>query len=70
MITSKKLRTIFENQGSLSHFIYVCMYVCMYVCLFRATLLAHGGSQPRGLIGAAAASHSHSHSNAGSELQL
>ena len=36
-------------------------------CLFRATLLAHGGSQARGPIGAAAAGLHPSHSNARSE---
>ena len=49
---------------------YVCMYVCMYVSfvLFRAT--AYGGSQARGLIGAAAAGLRHSHDSARSELRL
>ena len=36
--------------------------------LFRATFMAHGGSQARGLIGATAAGLRHGHSNAGSEL--
>ena len=36
----------------------------------RATAVAYGGSQARGLIGAAAAGLHHSHSNAGSELHL
>ena len=38
--------------------------------LFRATLVAHGGSQARGLIRAMAAGLHHSHSRAGSELHL
>ena len=38
--------------------------------LFRATPVAYGGSQPRGLIGAVAAGLSHSHSNAWSEPHL
>ena len=38
--------------------------------LFRATPIAYGGSQARGLIGAAAAGLYHSHSNAGSEPHL
>ena len=37
-----------------------------FFCLFRATAEARGGSQARGLIGAAAAGLRHSHSNAGS----
>ena len=37
---------------------------------FRATTVAHGSSQARGLIRAAAASLHHSHSNAGSKLRL
>ena len=37
---------------------------------FRATLAACGGSQPKGLIGAAAAGLHHSHSTSGSELIL
>ena len=36
----------------------------------RAALMAYGGSQARGLTGAAAAGLYHSHSNAGSELHL
>ena len=42
-------------------------------CLFavsRATTVAHGGSQARGLIGAIAAGLHHSHSHAGSEPHL
>ena len=37
---------------------------------FRATPMAYGGSQARGLIGATAPSLPHSHSNARSELRL
>ena len=40
--------------------------ICVYVCLFRAVPAACGGSQARGLTGAAAAGLQHSHSNAGS----
>ena len=39
----------------------------LFFCLFRTTPMACGGSQARGLIGAAAASLHQSHSNAGSE---
>ena len=50
-------------------FIYLFIYfVC--VCLFRAAPAAYGGSQTRGLIGAAAAGLRHSHSNARSEPSL
>ena len=38
--------------------------------LFRAALVAYGGSQARGRIGATAAGLHHSHGNAGSELHL
>ena len=38
--------------------------------LFRIAPMAYGGSQARGLIGAAAAGLHHSHSNAGSEPRL
>ena len=42
-----------------------------FFCLFRATHTAYGGgSQARGIIGAAAASLHHSHSNMGSEPHL
>ena len=39
-------------------------------CLFRAAPAAHGSSQSRGQIGAAAASLLHSHSNTKSEPHL
>ena len=39
-------------------------------CLFRAAPVAHGGSQAKGRIGAAAAGLHHSHSNMGSEMSL
>ena len=46
------------------------IYLFIYLfSLFRAALTAYGGSQARGLIGAAAGLH-HSHSNAGSEPRL
>ena len=44
-----------------------------FFCLFafsRATSVAYGGSQARGLIGAVAAGLHHSHSHAGSKLCL
>ena len=41
-----------------------------FFCLFRATLVAYGGSQAGGLIGATGTSLHHSHNNAGSELCL
>ena len=43
---------------------------CFCFLLFRAPLVAYGGSQARGKIGAIAASLQHSSSNAGSELRL
>ena len=47
-------------------------FVLFLFLLFKATPVAYGGSQARGLIGATAASHSHSHShsNTGSKLRL
>ena len=39
-------------------------------CLFRAALVAYGGSQARGRIGAVAAGLHHSYNNAGFELCL
>ena len=41
-----------------------------FFCLFKATLIAYGGSQARGQIGAAAASLHHSHRNVGSKPRL
>ena len=46
------------------------LFLSFFFCLFRATPVAYGGSQARGLIGAAAAGLRHSHSNAGYELHL
>ena len=50
------------------YFIYLFIY--LFILLFRATLMAYGGSQARGLIGATAASLPHSHGNARSEPRL
>ena len=41
-----------------------------FFCLLRVVPEAHGGSQARGLIGAAPAVQSHSHGHARSELPL
>ena len=38
-------------------------FFCLVFCLYRAIPAAYGGSQARGLIGAAAAGPHHSHSN-------
>ena len=43
---------------------------CLLFFFFRAALAAHGGSQARGLIGAAAAGLRHSHSNVESKPSL
>ena len=57
-------------------FRYVCSFVLVFIfylfiyfglCPFRATHVAYGGSQARGLIGAEAAGLYHSHGNARSE---
>ena len=42
-------------------------FLFFFQCLLRATPMAYGGSQARGLIGAVAAGLHHSHSNARSE---
>ena len=57
---------------------WVCVSLCILVYSaptllflpFRATLMACGGSQARGRIGAGATSLCQSHSNAGSKLHL
>ena len=49
----------------LSFFFFLFIYLFVF-CLFRASPTAHGGSQARGLIGAAAAGLHQSHSNVGS----
>ena len=46
-----------------------CLFVCFYL-LFRAILVAHGGSQVRGLIQGRAAGLHDSHSHARSEPHL
>ena len=48
----------------------ILLSLLLLFLLFRAALVAHGGSQARGRIGAIAAGLHHSHSNAGSELCL
>ena len=48
----------------------VFLFLFSVFCHFRATLAAHGGSQARGRIGAAASGLHHSHSNVGSEPRL
>ena len=45
-------------------------FVCVSFRHFRAALMAYGGSQARGLIGAVAAGLHHSHSNARSKPHL
>ena len=50
-------------------FIYLFIHLFIYL-LFRVALVAYGGSQARGPIGATAASIHHSHSNIRSEPRL
>ena len=50
-------------------FFLFCFVLSCFV-FSRAAPVAYGGTQARGLIGAAAASLHHSHSNMGSELHL
>ena len=51
-------------------FIIIITITIIIILFFRATLVAYGGSQARGLITATAASLCHSHSNTGSESRL
>ena len=48
-----------------SHF-FLFSFHFFFFCLFRATLVAYGGAQARGQIGATAVGLPHSHSNGGS----
>ena len=50
-------------------FLFFCLFVCLFL-LFRATPMAYGGSQARGLIGAVAASQRQSHRNTRSKPYL
>ena len=47
-----------------------CWVFFFFLVFSRATLVAHGGPQARGLIGAVVAGLHQSHSNAGSEPRL
>ena len=53
----------------LNIFLVLFIFFLVFVT-FRASLVAHGGSQARGPITAAAAGLHHSHSNKGSESHL
>ena len=50
--------------------IHSCPFFFLSFCPFRATPVAYGGSQARGLIRAIVAGLHHRHSNARSELRL
>ena len=52
------------------HFLCFTKFLFSLFLLSRATLMAYGGSQGRGPIGAVAGGLHHSHSNAGFELHL
>ena len=54
----------------LSFYFFFLFFIFLVVFLFRATLVAYGASQIRGLIGAVAAGLHQSHGNAGSELHM
>ena len=67
--------TIIGREGSPSwspnFTLFICLFVYLFILLFfRATLVAYGGSQTRGLIRATTASLHHSHSHAGSQRHL
>ena len=51
-------------------FVFFVFFVVVVVLLFRAAPAAHGSSQARGPIAAAATGLRHSHSNLGSEPHL
>ena len=73
MIGSVKLAPPRYNLGIYdqeSLFIYLFIYLFSLFAFSRATPVAYGGSQARGIIGAVAASLCQSHSNAGSEPHL
>ena len=53
--------------GFLSNKVFTLRYVPLFYYLFRAAHTAHGSSQVRGYIGAAATGLNHSHSNSGSK---
>ena len=52
------------------YFLSVFSHFSDFYNFFRATPMAYGGSQARGLTRATAAGHSHSHNNARSEPYL
>ena len=58
---------------SLNKYVFLKIYLFIYFVFFaisRAALVAYGGSQARGLIGAVAAGLHHSHSNTGSKPRM
>ena len=60
-----------DNQAvTILSFLQLCLYIYFVFCPFRATPVAHGVSQARGLIRAVAAGLCQSHSNARSEPRL
>ena len=68
-----RLKDIKNSQNSKLRKCFFVFCFCFCFCLFvfsRAAPMAYGGSQARGLIGAAAAGLHHSHSNRGSESHL
>ena len=73
---TQSLLILFLHMGSSYYLVSFCVsqkdqfFVCFFVCLFRASPVAYGSSQARGLNGATPASLHHSHSSAGSKLCL
>jgi len=66
-----KPQKILEKNAVLADLqILLFIYLFIYFFVFKATPVAYGGSQARGLIGATAASLCHRHSHAGTELSL
>ena len=57
-------------EGHMNCFQSSMVFFFFFFFLFRAVAMAYGGSQARGLIGAAATGLHHSHSNAGSKPHL
>ena len=70
--TVSKIKSLWNVRRYFQMIYPIRWFFCLFFtfCTFRAILMACGGSQAKGQIGATAASLYHSHSNAGSEPHL
>ena len=64
------MKAIFSNTEFSFFFLSFFFFLLLFFCLLRATPVAYGGSQAKGLIGATAAGLRQSHSNTRSEPRL